>query len=336
MYTPSSNGSTRFLEVIKTGSDVLVWLTAVILIGVVVSIFVRRKLRPTTEGSTILLAHTFRDATDIIPARSSTTPGGLYWQYLIGATFMGDAMRGVYSVELPFTSGVHLLGIPKKGEDFDISTWGSVMEPVELEGDYPDYFSLYADKGEQMESRFVLDPKAMQFTVDFCKEFSWEIVDDALYFASENRPASFGLIDQFVKEIRPALETKSDRTATPQMTMPYAHFEGRSMNCPICSKRLIPSEEWLGCPDGHGVLVTAVQLSDLRNIEDNDNNNEVEELNVEHSGHNPVGHTELQCPYCQNTMKSTPFAFTNVQIDVCPKCMFRWLDAGEAKRLFVD
>ena len=108
------------------------------------------------------------------------------------------------------------------------------------------------------------------------------------------------------------------------------------MNCPICSKQLAFSKEWLGCPDGHGVLVTASQLSDLRDIDGDEKNKNAEEINVAQSGGNPVAHNVLSCPYCQSSMEPTEFAFTNVQIDVCPKCMFRWLDAGEAKRLFID
>ncbi len=331
MNTPLENEPTIL---IRLGSDFLWWLMIGIVVVGVLSVFVRRKLRPTAKGSTVLLAHTFQDA-EAVPVKGGTTKTGLYWQYYVGASQALSTMRGVYAVELPFKSGVHLLGIPKKGEDFDINTWGSVMEPVVLEGDYPNYFSLYADIGEQQQTRFVLDPKAMVFTVDFCKDFSWEIVDDTLYVASEERTAPLDLINQFVREIRPAIEVASDRTQDPQLKMPYAHFEGREIDCPICTKQLVPAAEWLGCPDGHGVLVTGSQLQSIRGV-NHAGGVDIPEVNVERSGNNPVGHTELQCPYCHSLMKSTQFAFTNVQIDVCPKCMFRWLDAGESKRLLVD
>lgn len=323
------------LGLLKPIFDNINWIIAGILVVAVGSSYIRRNIRPTAKNDTILLAYTFSDTPVIIPSNSATTPGGLYCQYLAGGILTGK-MRGVYCVELPFRSGVHLLGIPKERGAIEIDFTGGVMEPVVLEGDYPNYFSLYADNNQQQVSRFVLDPKAMQFTVDFCRNFSWEIVEDSLYFSSIDQVASFALIDQFVTEIRPAIEVASARTKNPQMTMPYAHFEGRKLHCPICSKQLALAKEWLGCPDGHGVLITASQLSDLRDIDNDEQEKDTIAADIAQSGLSPVLHENLQCPYCHSAMEPTNFAFTTVQIDVCTKCLFRWLDAGEAKRLFIS
>ena len=94
------------------------------------------------------------------------------------------------SVQLPFVTKIHLLAITKRDDmsQFRIDKINSVMESVSLEGDYDKYFTLYAEKGTQTDARYVLDPKAMAFTIDFCKSHSWEIRESEFYFVQENVP----------------------------------------------------------------------------------------------------------------------------------------------------
>ena len=241
--------------------------------------------------------------------------------------FSTNQTRGMYSIELPFTSGVHLLGCATDSDmKIDIQTLGSSMERVELEGDYSNYFTLYADKKQDAKNQYVLDPKAMLFTVDFCRNYNWEIIDDTLYFMNYSQLPSLDIVDEFVSQIRPAVETPSDRRANPYR-MSYTDFSGRTILCPLCSVELKEDEQWLECPNEHGGLVTGSQLMKLRqNLDANEHITAIDNGTA-------VGHAAIVCPYCSSKMEATKYQSTNTEIDVCTKCMFRWVDSGELKLL---
>ncbi len=286
----------------------------------------RSKDSETLPATPILLSTTLGNA-DIFHGATTTTPQGYHVEYYVSglSLFSHEETRGIYAVELPFMTGVHLLGIPRQNESTEplSITKPASMEPVELEGNYNDIFSLYADRDQQIQSRFVLDPAAMIFTIDFCRRFNWEIVGDTLYFMNSGKLPSFEIVDKFVQEIRPAIEVSSDRQKHPY-NMSYTQFSGRDLKCPICQKLLVAGAAWLACPDGHGCLVTGKQLLDMAHGE------EPTPPSVDAS----TSHSTLTCPYCSNPMTAQNYAFTNVRIDVCSKCMFRWLDAGEPAELF--
>ena len=163
------------------------------------------------------------------------TPQGNYFTYVVsGVKLFSDSQTvGTYAVELPFKSGAHIIGIPNSHR-FSINS--DVMEKVTLEGDYPSYFTLYADLLQQVQSRYVLDPSAMVFTVDFCQRFEWEILDDTLYFSSGAVLPSFDIIDTFIDELGPAIEVASDRRKNPYK-MSYIGTAVRTMFCPICNDK---------------------------------------------------------------------------------------------------
>jgi len=232
----------------------------------------------------------------------------------------------VCSVELPFMSGAHLLGIPQNPSykaSLHVDT--GKFETVRLEGNYNDIFSLWAEPNKQSDSRYVLDPAAMVFTIDFCDKFYWEIRKDTLYFMSVSILPSLDIVDEFVRQIQPALEVPSDRVGNPAK-LPYVHTYGREVLCPRCSDKLTIGRAWMECPQGHGFLITGAQMKDER----------TSDVPIEYesvaSAHNLMGEA-IECPYCHSEMKRTPYQNADIVLDVCTQCPHRWLDGAEVESI---
>lgn len=256
---------------------------------------------------------------------SAQTPSGMPVLYVVSSSPI--PISNSYSlamVDLPFSSAVHLVGIPKiLSDDVSLLKHDS-MEPVVLEGDYPNYFTLYADLRQQSESRYVLDPAAMAFTVDFCQDFFWEIQDNTLYFTGPHTLPSYEIIDEFVRQIRPAIESPNPNL-TNAAKLSYTERSYRTLTCPFCQEKLVEGEHLLECPGGHGCLLTGKQMMQLRNLP-------VREIEAQltYPPSAPASRPEhIACPYCTHSMKPTTYQTTSVVIDICDKCGYRWLDAGE-------
>src|SRR5690606_1971269 len=106
----------------------------------------------------------------------------------------------------------------------------------------------------------MLDPKAMAFTVDFCRSHSWEIIGSELYFVQTGRNHTsdntnmFNDIETFIDNIRPAIERPLTKTELKNIT-PYAHDRRKDLKCPICQKQLVNKQTYFHCADHHGVLL---------------------------------------------------------------------------------
>ena len=179
------------------------------------SIWTKRRLGKITASNQPILLHFFSQGANLDVLKSGFINDMPYVTYF--AQNYNDMSRSsvIVVVNLPFKTNLHLLGIPKGdgATQLNPAKEGSVMEEVHLEGDYQNYFRLYADKGQQVESRYHLDPAAMIFTIDFCQAHSWEIVGGTLYFLTEattdtNSDDSLMIDDvaPFVEQIRPAIE----------------------------------------------------------------------------------------------------------------------------------
>lgn len=322
MYsTPASNSddSLNFILIIF----VLVWVVC----GAVFANY-RRKHRKFELANTSVLLTYYTDETLLLPLYEGTF-GDMHYSAIAASPATPDAGNTlIYQVVLPFKSKLHLLGIPKKSGAVQLNPTGenSIMEKVNLEGDYNDYFTLYSEKGMQVDDRYALDPKAMEFTVEFCQSHNWEIVDNMLYFVqatpnvTDDPTAMAEDIVTFVKQIQPALAaplTDADLVAHE----PYDQEYRSDLKCPICQTTLDNEGQYLSCPNGHGTLLKGGELAELEKGDVT--------LNSSYPPR-PVKHETLTCPSCGHRMEQTNYNGGPTVVDVCSNCPYRWLDATES------
>ena len=243
-------------------------------------------------------------------------------------------VKGIYAFSLPFKTELHLIGIPS-GETGKAWLTNNDMEPVILEGNYQTYFSLYAEEGQQSLSRYHLDPQAMVFNIDFCKEFHWEIINNTLYFLDEGLLPSLDIADEFIRLIKPAFpQVTSVGDAKLFVTQVGEELKDfyLKLQCPVCKTELKEGKQWLACPEGHGYLIQGSDMLDVRK----DSTHIIKELS-EVFGRPPkvisevtdVKHGELFCPHCERVMRQTRYQMTDVVLDVCSYCPYRWIDGNE-------
>ena len=285
----------------------------------------KTKLRVTLPEAPVLLASISKHG-ELVLIADGYTPNENRYSYVMGMSliYSPKPLCGLYSVELPFASAAHIVSVSYREKlPVDIQVRDSALEEMVLEGDYPNYFTVYVDQGEQSEGRYVLDPKAMAFTIDFCQQFSWEIVDDTLFFLSSSELPSYDMVEKFIEEIRPAIST-SKPVVRHSHDLPYVTIQPLNLNCPICQTRLKPGEQWLACPNDHGAMLTGKQLIYLRRKAD-------PKLLSGALKYRPVKveSAPLSCPHCHAMMRATRFQNSDVYVDVCTKCRFRWLDYHE-------
>lgn len=98
----------------------------------------------------------------------------------------------------------------------------------------------------------------------------------------------------------------------------------RLMNCPICNRKLVEEDEVLICPAGHGTLMTGKLLGELRRLNVPD---EAPTAKL------PDDKKSLICPNCSKRMQKVNYNDTEIIIDACTNCPYRWLDAGEVEKI---
>jgi hypothetical protein len=236
-------------------------------------------------------------------------------------------------VQLPFSTGSHIVGITQKaGMEFGLPEYlaGRDLERIALEGDFPDTFMLYGPPGNQLNSRYLLDPVAMAFVVDYCQSQHFEIVDDMLYVASNDatqkaETAGEGAfaaktIGQFIEAIRPAVEEDPDHQTASLEARRYGNIR-QGVKCPRCRSALANAGSKYVCSNGDGLLLTGKTLLDLKRLDITRAPSE--------TSHN-LGVAELKCPNCGSDMYAVDYQMTGNIIDACTVCGCRWLDQDEA------
>lgn len=257
------------------------------------------------------------------------------YMYLVGDITGSNQreVKGIYAFSLPFKTELHLVGIPNK-ESGDSWMKGAKMERVILEGDYQSHFSLYAAEGQQALSRYHFDPQAMVFSIDFCANVHWEIVNNTLYFLDEDILPSLDIADEFIQLIKPAFHETIQISTKLFISQIGEDMKDSSLNlnCPVCKLELMQGKQWLVCPDGHGYLIKGIDMLNIRR----DNTNLTKQLS-EVLGRPPkviskitnVEHDELICPHCDHPMQITNYQSTDIVLDVCSYCPYRWIDGSE-------
>lgn len=235
--------------------------------------------------------------------------------------------KAIQLIELPFRSKMHLLAISKGGslEQLNPTIGITAMSAVSLEGDFGNYFSLYIDKGQDFQLRYVLDPEAMEYVVDFCHKYHWEIIDDFMYIVAKSAPAKDSVIAEFISQIRPAIETAENRAVKPKQNKVQSWPQPSKFQCPICHHSMNEYKYWHECPNGHGQLILGAKLKDSETKH--------EFLSKESAMHDKKQHDDLTCPACSKPMTPVDYVSSNIIIDACTSCYYRWLDAGELKNI---
>jgi Zn-finger nucleic acid-binding protein len=264
---------------------------------------------------------------------SGITPSGLRYVYLL-ENLAANGETGVYAVVLPFVTDIHLIGIPHgKQSSFGSSLRLSEMKPVQLEGDYGSFFSLYVADDEQVETRTLLDPEAMEYSIDFCSSYIWEIVNDTLYFASQGILPDMKVVDDFIQQLAPEGSKPSGLTLTPKpQVTEILSADSSTLLCPVCKVALHKGRRWLACPNGHGYLLTASELIHTRMHIDDFQRSVKSILGARPTVVTPVvvvEHGTLHCPNDDQELHKTPYQETPAFLYLCNACIYRWIDGKD-------
>lgn len=242
-----------------------------------------------------------------------------------------DELAVINVLDLPFNTDTHLIGLSKEHHvdrlKFANFARANGMEPVVLEGDFRDYFDLYAAKGEQVDVRTVLDPKAMEYVVDYCKSNFWEINRAEMYFVASSSDSKntdiFKEAAEFVTEIKPALKPGQPGAPIVHHEVAYGEYDGPPLACPVCKKTMTSNSLWHTCPDGHGFLMSGRELAALHSGT----------FKIDIDASKAEQHGAITCPNCHNPMVEVDYQESGVTIDSCERCPYRWLDADDAAKL---
>lgn len=97
------------------------------------------------------------------------------------------------------------------------------------------------------------------------------------------------------------------------------------MNCPFCNKPLTEKDGVFVCPAGHGTLMAGKLLGELKQLNIPD---EVPTTETQADSQKTIA-----CPHCGSQMQKVNYNDTGIVIDVCTNCPYRWLNAGEIKKI---
>jgi len=234
----------------------------------------------------------------------------------------------IYALDLDFNTQAHIIGVGKSSAGDHMGVVGALhdykMEKVDLEGDFGDYFDVFCAPGQQVQTRYVLNPKGMEAFIDYIKINTWEVVGDQMYVIGNIMEALSGddivaKSSVFVKAISPAIKESLPGQAAVKHEKSYGEYEGPVLNCPICDKPMGLVSNVHECPNGHGVLIAGRELLQLH----------AGKFNLDMPAADPKQHGELICPFCKNKLVSSKYLQGKTVIDSCVHCSFRWLDANE-------
>lgn len=242
--------------------------------------------------------------------------------YTISTTLDKGAV--LVHIELPFQTTYHILSLSEaigstkpQVPDF--------LEKIELEGDYGSYFSLYAPASQHSVARYLLDPKAMKFTINYCRSHSWEILDRQLYVLQQTDSDSSDntTLEQdiagLIKELRPKISEKIPDSVIESRTI-LENEKRTSLPCPICASVMVKRKGYFECENGDGILINAKTLQTIKT------NPLLEKSWVEKTNSS----VQLTCPSCGFELQKTNLSGNaTIQIDSCLHCSYRWLDGVE-------
>lgn len=116
-------------------------------------------------------------------------------------------------VDLGRKTDLHLLAIGDKSNINSLVTeaisnkW---LKPVRLEGDFPDYFSLYASPNKELEVLELFDPTTMAGFIDFCRDYDFEIFNDELFISQSKNKDTGDSNDTLITTIEAFLQKNAE------------------------------------------------------------------------------------------------------------------------------
>lgn len=122
-----------------------------------------------------------------------------YVLYGVSSPVLGS--YSILEVTLPTSSPIHTVCFNSKTTEV-ASAWQQILgdcflEPVALEGMFSAHFNLYTSRQTQLEIRELFDPATMQYFMDFCSNFDFEIYQDSLLIATRTSQAANDSTDTF-------------------------------------------------------------------------------------------------------------------------------------------
>ena len=110
---------------------------------------------------------------------------GMMGDYLYNL-MTNDVGRVMMMITLNRNTYIHIVAIGSHSGLQSSLKLGSArqwLEPVSLEGDFPDHFEMYCSKGAQVQTRQVFGPETMAKFVDFCKSYNFELFNESVYIS---------------------------------------------------------------------------------------------------------------------------------------------------------
>jgi hypothetical protein len=154
-----------------------------VVLGFVILRLVRKRRSANILDGPLMASSGMLGASGLTAVNKSEVAG---FSYVLMTNSLGEVM---VLVDLAETTDLHVLAYGDKStfgtsaKNITVSKW---LEPVRLEGNFPDLFHMYVSPNKQREVRQVFTSDIMAHFADFCRAYDFEIYHDSLYI-TQNR-----------------------------------------------------------------------------------------------------------------------------------------------------
>lgn len=96
------------------------------------------------------------------------------------------ADRAMLIVTLPKNTGLHIIALGDKTDSLGLNiqqTQRQWLEPVSLEGLFPERFDMFVSKDRQMEVRQLFEPDVIMHFYELCRTYDFELFHESIYFS---------------------------------------------------------------------------------------------------------------------------------------------------------
>lgn len=269
-------------------------------------------------------------------SRGFETPRGLQGTRISLSNFsrFSKGRTMIFTVHLPFETRLHLFAV---SADAHVLLDKNKVEPIVLEGNYQAYFQLFALKGQQVDARYMLDPVAMEATMTYMHQYTWEVWGNTLYVISEIEFPSLDVFDAVVEEIRPAI-TSNASVFPVENPVAYRVLEDSklSVGCTFCGDSMLQSANGYACRHGHGFVLSDRQLRFM----DRALAGHFDAATIKEQFKDPYDVTTpddlfdtpilpwSSCWFCLSNSFQAARLESGVDYQACPSCQYNWIPAA--------